>query len=481
MDYIQLLNSVPENSLSSAKDKIDKCIEAIIYHLNNGDNDSIAFEFLNNHNDSEIKKQLLEKDYLKIIIPLLGKNFTSNGIKYLTYFICNLDINNDIDRKIKEKLFSPEYIDCTINQLFGSDFYAIIMSLKEDNEINNKIKSILFSEKYIDLMIRSLGLLIIDVICDEKIDENTKKALLEKATILDKKYLINTKLREKLSKKTEFFNMIVLSYEGKSEEKIIECLLQLRDDNGLETRIKRDLLLNENIYRKLPSYFNGDKNDNEILLSSLRNNALSNAKNKGKNIYTNIICVYSNAGIVYQFDHGIMVIASNGKKTTETFDDSSYHGNVVYESAKKLGQEYSKVDNSNDMNGFSAAKIGLLTIYFEGNDCLIFFPNRLTQYQLEELIAAINPRKKDFTFHFARGEDYFDDIAGDKVIDYAFKISEDYNNIVCDSIKSEYRNVSKMNCDERLIRLYLYSMFPNNRKEIGAFLSSDETRETSKK
>ena len=131
--------------------------------------------------------------------------------------------------------------------------------------------------------------------------------------------------------------------------------------------------------------------------------------------------LYSASGVVYQFNRGITVIGKNGLKVEEVFDGTTkHHATSLVDICKEcFGVEIPFNGISSDMeSGIEAGNNGLISMLYEGNNCMIFIPEDLTISEIDEMIEEIEPRDK-FIFSVVRSMDkYRIEITQDELLSY---------------------------------------------------------------
>ena len=131
--------------------------------------------------------------------------------------------------------------------------------------------------------------------------------------------------------------------------------------------------------------------------------------------------LYSASGVVYRFNRGITVIGKNGLKVEEVFDGTTkHHATSLVDICKEcFGVEIPFNGISSDMeSGIEAGNNGLISMLYEGNNCMIFIPEDLTISEIDEMIEEIEPRDK-FIFSVVRSMDkYRIEITQDELLSY---------------------------------------------------------------
>ena len=129
----------------------------------------------------------------------------------------------------------------------------------------------------------------------------------------------------------------------------------------------------------------------------------------------------SSAGIKYEWDRGVIGISKSGEVQKEELDGTlNHHADATIRIANSFGHTI-----LNTANPFAAAvdsaKEGLLIFQSEGDNAFVYFPDTITEKQLDALIEIITPRA-DFNFGFSHREEVFDVQTMDDVLNYARRI-----------------------------------------------------------
>ena len=131
--------------------------------------------------------------------------------------------------------------------------------------------------------------------------------------------------------------------------------------------------------------------------------------------------LYSASGVVYRFNRGIAVIGKDGSKVEEVFDGTTkHHATSLVDICKEyFGVEIPFNGISSDMElGIEAGNNNIVSMLYEGNNCMIFIPEDLTISEIDEMIEEIEPRDK-FIFSVVRSMDkYRIEITQDELLNY---------------------------------------------------------------
>lgn len=115
----------------------------------------------------------------------------------------------------------------------------------------------------------------------------------------------------------------------------------------------------------------------------------------------------SNAGEVYQWNRGVIGISHNGVIETENLDKTfSHHADATVKISRYLGVTI-PMTTLPFQAGLDAKKNGILLLQLEGDNCLVYFPDNVTNVQLNQLVRIIFPRQS-FTFSFVHKDEIFE-------------------------------------------------------------------------
>ena len=115
----------------------------------------------------------------------------------------------------------------------------------------------------------------------------------------------------------------------------------------------------------------------------------------------------SSAGVVYQWNRGVIGISYDGKIETENLDRTfGHHADATVKISRYLGVTI-PMTTMPFQAGVDAKDNGILLLQLEGDNCLVYFPDNITDVQLNELIKILSPRQK-FTFSFVYKDEMFE-------------------------------------------------------------------------
>lgn len=126
----------------------------------------------------------------------------------------------------------------------------------------------------------------------------------------------------------------------------------------------------------------------------------------------------SSAGIVYQWNRGVIGISYDGKIETENLDKTfGHHADATVKISNYFGISIPKTTMPFQA-GIDAKDNGILLLQLEGAKCLIYFPDNITDVQLNELVRALLPRQ-NFIFSFVHKDEMFENQNVRSVLSYA--------------------------------------------------------------
>lgn len=165
--------------------------------------------------------------------------------------------------------------------------------------------------------------------------------------------------------------------------------------------------------------------------------------------------LYSNEGIVYRFNRGIVLIGKDGKRIEDIFDRTTkHHANRLFEIARDdFGVTVNFNGTASDIFcGIEAGDNGLISILYEGNNAMIFIPEELSIEQIDVILDEINPRK-NFIFSVARTFDkYAENLTYEDVFQYFNGLKKEKVRIKQQEEEKQKENI-KMSKEE-----YIYSL-----------------------
>ena len=126
----------------------------------------------------------------------------------------------------------------------------------------------------------------------------------------------------------------------------------------------------------------------------------------------------SDAGAVYQWNRGVIGISYDGKIETENLDKTfGHHADATVKISRYLGVTIPRT-NMPFQAGIDAKDNGILLLQLEGDSCLVYFPDNITNVQLNELFRIVSPRQT-FTFSFVHKDEMFENQNAQGVLSYA--------------------------------------------------------------
>lgn len=114
----------------------------------------------------------------------------------------------------------------------------------------------------------------------------------------------------------------------------------------------------------------------------------------------NLRWAYDPAGVVYQFDRGVLAYSKNGDKKLSVIDDDvTHHADLMYQAAAEFGTPIE--DTITPMgNALNANEQGMTILMFEGATVQIYLPENPPVEVLEDIKKELEPRQ-DFTIEVA--------------------------------------------------------------------------------
>ena len=125
--------------------------------------------------------------------------------------------------------------------------------------------------------------------------------------------------------------------------------------------------------------------------------------------------LYGANGIVYLFDRGIDIVGPDGHKEHEEFDNDwrLHHSPEIL----RICHDVYGVDlgqpNSEFEEYLTATANDIALMLYESSSCQIFLPLQITEAQLDEIIAEVEPRKDLFVFDLCAGSSLDDAMFGE--------------------------------------------------------------------
>ena len=125
----------------------------------------------------------------------------------------------------------------------------------------------------------------------------------------------------------------------------------------------------------------------------------------------------STAGVVYQWNRGVIAIGAGGEMETEVLDGTTnHHADATVRLSSLLG-----VNIPNTTAPFEAAinssNEGLIIFQAEGDNSFVYLPKSITAEQLESLKEIITPRA-NFNISFTHDELIFENVSVQELLKY---------------------------------------------------------------
>ena len=116
----------------------------------------------------------------------------------------------------------------------------------------------------------------------------------------------------------------------------------------------------------------------------------------------------SKAGLIYEWNRGVIAVASDGTEEKENLDQTgNHHVDATVRVAKKLGSIIGATQSPFEA-AINATEDGLLIFQSEGDKAFIYLPKTPTEEQINKLSKILEPRKM-FTLSFTYQEEIFED------------------------------------------------------------------------
>ncbi len=135
----------------------------------------------------------------------------------------------------------------------------------------------------------------------------------------------------------------------------------------------------------------------------------------------------SNAGNIYEWSRGVISIGKDGTIAKENLDSriGAHHGGATVRTLINLDitieiDEF-RADIEPFPSGVEGAKKGAIVFQSEGNEVLLYFPESITEEQLESLSSVLTPRE-NFNYSFTHNEEIFSDKSLQEVIEFSANI-----------------------------------------------------------
>ena len=126
----------------------------------------------------------------------------------------------------------------------------------------------------------------------------------------------------------------------------------------------------------------------------------------------------NNGKDIYHLNRGVIGISRNGSVGIENFDQTlNYHANATVKISNELGANI-PMTTMPFQAGIDAKEQGILLLQLESDNCLIYFPDNITNVQLSELIKAIF-LKQTYTYSFVHKDEMLDNQKVFDVLSYA--------------------------------------------------------------
>lgn len=130
----------------------------------------------------------------------------------------------------------------------------------------------------------------------------------------------------------------------------------------------------------------------------------------------------STAGKIYEWNRGVVGISLDGDIQKEILDGTfNHHSDATVRIASALGSPISETSAPFEA-AVNCAKNGLLIFQSEGDNAFIYFPEAISEEQLNALIDVVTPRN-DFNYSYTHAEQIYEEQTMDSVIEFATKLS----------------------------------------------------------
>lgn len=149
----------------------------------------------------------------------------------------------------------------------------------------------------------------------------------------------------------------------------------------------------------------------------------SQATNGGRTYNTNAMwSPQSFAGIVYEWNRGVVGISLGGNIEKEILDGTlNHHADATVRIAEALGSPIEKTTTPFEA-AVNCANKGLLIFQSEGDNAFVYFPSSISEEQLNGLTDIVTPRN-GFNFSYTYEKQIYEDQTMQDVINFAMNIN----------------------------------------------------------
>ena len=127
------------------------------------------------------------------------------------------------------------------------------------------------------------------------------------------------------------------------------------------------------------------------------------------------------SGVVYEWNRGVIGISDSGEVLKEKLDGTiNHHSDATVRIARGLGVIISDTTAPFEA-AVNATKDNLIIFQSEGDNAFVYFPKEISSSQYEQLENILLPRDS-FNFSFTYGEDIYEELSCDAVLDFSKKI-----------------------------------------------------------
>ncbi len=237
----------------------------------------------------------------------------------------------------------------------------------------------------------------------------------------EKKYFYNEKIdnykKFNIYKNYSSFSDLFNNGKKSSQEELLDFYSDLKkygiDYASLRhPSITRKMIV-EDIEKRLGKNANLDNTQSDQQLAGRRYNASTSGSPVSK------------AGLIYEWNRGVIAVASDGTEEKENLDQTrNHHVDATIRVSRRLGSIIGATQSPFEA-AINATEDGLLIFQSEGDKALVYLPDTPSQQQIESLTRMLEPRKM-FQFSFTYGEEIFEDdedknikITAEDIIKYA--------------------------------------------------------------
>ena len=181
---------------------------------------------------------------------------------------------------------------------------------------------------------------------------------------------------------------------------------------------------NNNIYKE---YYNDRAIDTNLIHEKIENfknakslSSIFNKINRGTIPTQNIMDVtrwspQSNAGLVYEWNRGVIAISTDGTVIKENLDGTSnHHADATVRVSNQLGIPLNPTDQPY-LAGCIASSNNLVIFQSEGDNALFYLPESISEEQAQAIEEIAAPRS-NFTFSIAYMEVPYDNLSYDNLM-----------------------------------------------------------------